>query len=350
MATDGPVFVVGPSRSGTALVRSMINNDPSMHVAGETHYFDDLRPRLGGRTVLDDADAIRCEDYFLALTHRPYGHQGDPRAASLDRERLRDAARQLGRTPDAYFEAYCRLVADDDGALQWGEKTPRHVFRIADIIDTFPTARVVAMVRDPRAVVASYRDWRNQGGFDLEADPDLQVALEADTTRARASYNLVMHSMLWRSTINAAISARDQYGQGRVYLQRYEDLVLEPERAGRELLEWLGLDFAPERLEVPVHNSSFAAFDHGGGVSQAGLDRWREKLDDDEIAVIQYVTGRTLRRCGYRVEATKGSRAPVLRAYLGVVPAGVRAVLSNRERIAGLPSYIWGRVRFLLRH
>jgi len=349
MATDGPVFLVGPSRSGTALVRSMVNNDPSMHMAGETHYFDDLRPRLGGHSVLDDADAIRCEDYFLALTHRPYGHQGDPRSGSLDRQRLRDAAQQLGRTPDAYFEAYCRLIADEHGAVQWGEKTPRHVFRIAEILDTFPTARVVAMIRDPRAVIASYRDWRNQGGFDLEADPDLEAALEADTARARASYNLVMHSMLWRSTINAAISAREEHGQRRVYLQRYEDLVLAPERAGRELLEWLGLDFLPERLEVPVHNSSFSTFNRTGGVSQAGLERWRDKLDDSEVAVIQHVTKRTLRRCGYRLEPTTRGRAAVVHAYLGVVPAGVRAAVSNRERIAGLPSYVWGRVRFLLR-
>lgn len=349
MTANGPVFVVGPSRSGTALVRSMVNNDPSMHIAGETHYFDDLRPRLGGRTVLNDADAVRCEDYFLALTHRPYGHQGDPEAGSLNRDRLRHAAQQLGWTPDAYFEAYCRLIADEHGAVRWGEKTPRHVFRIADILDTFPTARVVAMIRDARAVVASYRDWRNQGGFDLEADPDLEAALEADNIRARASYNVVVHSMLWRSTINAAIAAREQYGPHRVHLQRYEDLVLQPERAGRELLEWLGLEFEPERLEVPVHNSSFSTFDRTGGVSKAGLERWRSKLDDDEVAVIQHVTERTLQRCGYRIEPTQRGRAAVLRAYLGVVPAGTRAALSNRQRIAGLPSYIWGRARFLLR-
>jgi hypothetical protein len=349
MVTEGPVFVVGPSRSGTALVRSLLNNHPTLHLVGETHYFDDLRPRVGGNTVLEDVGARRCEDYFLALTHRPYGHQGDPELATISRERLRRDAGELGRTPDAYFEAYCRLVASDEGSGLWGEKTPRHVFRIDDILETFPTARIVALVRDPRAVIASYRDWRNQGGFDLDADPELEAAVAQDNLRAHRSYNLVVHSMLWRSTANAVLAASARHGRSRIHAQRYEDLVREPETSARELFEWLGLDFMPELLDVPVHNSSFSAFDRRGGVSSVGLERWREKLADDEVAVVQSVCRSSLRACGYQPTATHGSRLALTRAYLGVLPGVVRAVASNRERIAGLPAYIWGRVRFLLR-
>jgi hypothetical protein len=347
--TEDPVFVVGPSRSGTALVRSLLNNHPALHVVGETHYFDDLRPRLGGRTVLDDDGVLRCEDYFLALTHRPYGHRGDPGLATISRERLSHDAGELGRTPDAYFEAYCRLVASDEGSDRWGEKTPRHVFRIDDILETFPTARIVALIRDPRAVVASYRDWRNQGGFDLEADPEMEDAVAEDNLRARRSYNVVVHSMLWRSTVNAVLAARSRHGRSRIYAQRYEDLVREPEASARELFEWLDLAFSPGLLDVPVHNSSFSAFDSRGGVSSAGLERWREKLDDDEVAVVQSVCRASLRACGYQSTATHGSRWALVRAYLGVLPGVVRAAASNRERIAGLPAYVWGRVRFLLR-
>ena len=41
-----PVFVAGPSRSGTALVRSLLNGHPDVHIASETHFFDDLRRRV----------------------------------------------------------------------------------------------------------------------------------------------------------------------------------------------------------------------------------------------------------------------------------------------------------------
>ena len=41
----GPVFLVGSSRSGTALLQAILNN-ADVHLAGETHYFDDLRLQL----------------------------------------------------------------------------------------------------------------------------------------------------------------------------------------------------------------------------------------------------------------------------------------------------------------
>lgn len=69
---DGPIFLTDASRSGTALVSSVLNNDPVVYLAGETHYCDDLRAQLGDRAEreLVGEDKRRCEDYFLALAQR----------------------------------------------------------------------------------------------------------------------------------------------------------------------------------------------------------------------------------------------------------------------------------------
>ena len=37
-------------------------------------------------------------------------------------------------TPDGYFEAFCRVLARRNGAEIWGEKTPRHIFRLQEIL------------------------------------------------------------------------------------------------------------------------------------------------------------------------------------------------------------------------
>jgi glycosyltransferase involved in cell wall biosynthesis len=109
--------------------------------------------------VLDDHWARRCEDYLLALDHRPYGHGGDPDKSTLGRARLRAEAVARGGTGDDWYEAYCSLAALRRGRRRWGEKTPRHILRIDDIIAVHPAAQVVCLIRDPRAVVCSYRDW-----------------------------------------------------------------------------------------------------------------------------------------------------------------------------------------------
>jgi hypothetical protein len=345
-SVTSPLFVVGPSRAGTALMRSMLNNHPEIYLTGETHYFDDLRVKLAEvvQAPLSPGQERQCEDYFRALAHRPYGHAGDPGQGWLTTEALRAERARCGEGADAYFEAYCRLNAARSGKARWGEKTPRHVYRIPDILGRYPEARVVCMIRDPRAIAASYRDWKNQGGFDLEHDSGHREALELEEARARSSYHIVIQCMLWRGVANAALGARDRFGPDKVYLQRYEDFVEDPAAAAAALLAWLGLAYDEKLLDVPMHNSSFSNFSQQAGVSKAPVGRWREKLGDAEIAVVQDCCGGLMQRLGYAREPTGLSPARLL-PWITLPYAVLSAARANRDRIGNLPAYILRRLR-----
>lgn len=345
----GPIFIVGASRSGTAMMRSILNSGPEILISGESHYFDDLRVRMEGklRGPLDDSDRRVCEDYFLALDHRPYGHRGDPEQSDMSRDELRATALAQGDGADAYFEAFCLVRARREGKEIWGDKTPRHIFRIREILAAYPDAKVVCMVRDPRAVVASYRDWRNQGGFDLEADPGHADALEKEEARAKASYDIILASLVWKGGAKTAISARDACGADRVWLQGYETLVADPERCVQELCAWLGTPYDPAMLDVPMHNSSFSEFDKSSGVSAEAAQRWRTRLSESEIAVVQSCCGRLIDELGFgRVDARV---SPVVLAWRWLVFPfkAARATLANRDRMGNVPAYLWRRVRSL---
>lgn len=341
----GPIFVVGPSRSGTALLRAILNQHPRVSIAGETHYFDDLRTRVAhpAEGPLDDDERRRCQDYFLALAHRPFGHGGVPGAGWLGRDELQAAATAIGDGADAYFEAYCRLSAARDGADRWGDKTPRHIFRIDDILARYPDARVVCMIRDPRAVVASYANWTNQGGFDLEADPEHRQFLDADHERARRSYDPLLLSLLWRSQARTILRARNRHPRS-VHVQRYEALVSDPEPQVRAIADFVGIDFRAELLDVPVLNSSFDQFAARGGLSTAPIARWRTVLGDDEIAAVQHACGQVMTRFGFE-RAPVDSGPAALAVQWARLPMSVgRAALANRERLGNPASYLWRRV------
>jgi hypothetical protein len=341
-----PIFVVGPSRGGTALMRSMLNNHPEIELAGETHYFDDLRVKLAAvaRAPLDAVQAQACEDYFRALSHRPYGHGGDPEAGWLAAADLSAEAARRGEGADAWFEAFCRLWAARAGKPRWGEKTPRHVYRIPDILGRYPDARVIAMIRDPRAIAASYRDWKNQGGFDLDRDTGHREALALEEARARSSYHVIIQSLLWRGVANAALGARDRFGETRVWVQRYEDFVEDPAASGRALMAWLGLGFDEALLAVPMHNSSFSSFSREAGVSRAPLERWREKLSPAEIATVQDCCGGLMERLGYARAKTGLAPGRVL-PWATLPVAVIAAARANRGRTGSLPAYILRRLR-----
>jgi Sulfotransferase family len=321
------------------MLRGSFNKHSDVWVTRETHFFDDIRPRLPIGEPLRGESAQRCEEYLLRVGHRAYGLESDPNLSRIARDDLRARASELGSTSDSYFEAFCRLMAEANKAERWGEKTPRHVFRIDDLLDVFPQGKVICLVRDPRAVVASYRDWTTGKGD--------QGGRSADRDRAARSYNLVLHSLLWRSTMRAAEQARRDHGSDRVRLAHYEELVAEPEGALRRLVEWLELDFEEAMLDVPVLRSSYDM--DAEGITTEPVDRWRRKLAPHEVALIEQTGGRLLTDLGYARTAAKIPVARLVWAWVTLPVALLRATLANRNRLGKAMVYVRRRAVLALR-
>ena len=347
------LFISGPSRSGTAMLRSAVNQSPRVSLAGETHYFDDLRLRYLDRPLadLDATERAECCDYFRVQTVRPYGKGGDPEDSWLDRDSLlREAEALEARTPratgtDNIFLAYCGLVAARDGADIGGEKTPRHVLRIDDILDLLPEAKVLCMVRDPRAVVASYRDWKYRGGLPVDDNDDYKAAVAKDEARSQKSYHIVIATMMWMAAVGAARKAVQRYGADRVRIVKYEDVVADPETVLRPVCDWLDIPFDKTLLEIPLHNSSSADFTAKAGVSTAPQHRWKTVLSSQEIGVIEWVARRIMPLYGYAPATTGNSILAVARAYATLPVAVIRAARANRDRYTSLPDYVFRRLR-----
>jgi Sulfotransferase family len=340
---QGPIFVVGASRSGTTLLRRILCQHSHVWLAPETHYFDDLRPRLeiSPGALLTPTQEKASEKYFVALSRDRYGVVGDPAKSSLDVDELRRRATEIGGG-DAYFEAYCRLGADVRGKAIWGEKTPRHVFRIEEMLAAYPEAKIIALVRDPRAVIASYRNLHARA----LVDPARKVVVARDLERARKSYNIVLATLLWRGAVRAAAQAQDAYGSNRVYVLRYEAVALEPRRALSELAEWLGLPFEEGMLEVSANASSYAPRQGRKGITSEPVDRWRKTLSRHEVAVIEAYVGKALREFGYEREGVRLETLHAVAAALVVPAALTRAVYANRDRMGKVLQYIRKRLRF----
>lgn len=358
MSSDGgaPVFIVGPSRSGTTLLAACLNSTPDLHVGAETHYFEDLRVRMQGRegSPLPAADAAACEAYFMALAHGVYGTEAarrwtpddDTPEARVERGALRALAGELGPGSDAWFEAFCRLQARAKGKERWGEKTPRHVFRIAEILARFPKAQVVCMVRDPRDVLCSYHSFAGAAHRERKASSAKWEAwAEADRERIARSQHPVLLALLWRSAVQASLAARARHGEERVSLLRYEDLVTQPEASLRPLSERLRLRFDPSMLErVPRMNSSFTERAANAGLSRTSVERWRRDLPARDLAVTQAICRGPMRRLGYDPVPVHQAALHVARACADLPAASLRTLRANRHRIANVPAYLAQRL------
>lgn len=343
----GPIFVVGSARSGTELMRQVLNLHADVAISSETHYFDDLRPRLhGGGQQLEEAELETAVNYFSAIRRHSYGLHVGREMDSLDEE-LMISATSCGGTADAVFVAYAERFARDLGKTVWGEKTPRHIFRTDEILAAFPTAKVLVMVRDPRAVVASYRDWTNRWFVQRGTDAQLEASIRAEEARTRASFNLTVISLLWASATRHGARMVTRHGRSRVRLIHFERLLQAPEPTVRELCGWLGLDFKPEMLRIEVVNSSY--LDRGAqvGFDKSVAERWRTVLSEKEIAYIDRLVGGTVEAFGY-----PRSDAPIPAAFLvsqlvAAPFAVLRALLVNYGRIGAVLPYLLVRLRGL---
>lgn len=346
-----PIFLCGPSRSGTAVLKSALNLHETVRISGETHYFDDLRVVLNNKlnSPLSESDRSRTIDYFTALSHRPYGHGGDPAMSTINRGKFVSLADRLGGKADDFFQAYCQLNALRDDKSIWGEKTPRHIFRIDEMLSVYPHAKVVCMVRDPRAVTASYRDWKNQGGFDFKKDPDHLNTLNIEQQRTKKSYHPVTISLLWKAQMTAAIKAREKWGREKVRLQRYENLVVSAEQELKDLAEWLGISFHSKMLKVPMLNSSYAKFNISQGISKEAIERWKEKLPRAEVQIVEKLCRPVMDKLGYKVCTKNSKDLVVAEVFLWFSwPFKVcRAAIMNRKRSGGLLQYIWRRFKLV---
>jgi hypothetical protein len=206
-----PAFVLSSVRSGSTLLRVLLNTHSQIHAPHELH----LR-NIWVRTK------HRNTDWAL--------HEAD-----LDREQLtyllwdRLLHRQLQRSGK-------RLIVN---------KTPSDVFIANRILECWPDARFIFLLRHPVAIARS--------------------RARAGSTDADANVRRVLRYC------NAVESARSKYPGLTV---RYEDLAADPAAETKRVCQFLGVRWEPAMLD-------YGAGDHGR--FKRGIGDWDKKLKSGEV-------------------------------------------------------------------
>ncbi|MER6950288.1 sulfotransferase [Nonomuraea sp. NPDC000554] len=182
-----PVFLMSPVRSGSTLLRAMLNAHPDLHAPHELHV---RRLTVGFGTSL-------AEKAMAELGHT----RSDLEHLLWDRVLHRELVRS-GK----------RFVVD---------KTPANAFAHERIAACWPDARFVFLLRHPASIAASW----------AEASPDRRTPEDAAVDALRY--------------MKAVQRARKALPGLTV---RYEDLTADPERVTRELCAFVGVPWAPDML------------------------------------------------------------------------------------------------------
>lgn len=271
-STEVAFLIFGTPRSGTTLVQRLVCELPGVRVPPETHFFKRYAPAvLGRRRFPLDALALREEIEIFGKLDTSQGLDVDPEAI------LEDLGGACGRLIDL-FSAIVRHLAGH--ATVYGEKTPEHLFWWRPLSRALPTLKFIAVVRDPRGVVAS----------------NLQVGWNG-----RSYVELAERWLSDQRQVRKAIKA---LGRSRLMIVRYEDVVTDPDGARRKLAGFLAI---PSEGQVSsVHGSQiFLPREHaykGQAVDRISSDRieaWREALSKREAQDIAAICRPEMKTFGY---------------------------------------------------
>lgn len=265
-------FIVGCGRSGTTLLRSMLDSHPELAIPGEN---DALHLELKRSTPFGRGEPISVEELDALVRRSP----ASARSLAEHTAAVPGPTATLSEWIDHAYRSY----AAAHGKGRYGDKTGGLIFYMPELRDAVPDAVFIHLIRDGRNVAMAFVDQPTWG----------------PSTIAHAA-------RVWRDHVTVGRAVGLQLGHDRYLEVRYEDLVADPEGTLRPICAFLDLDFDPRMLDHS--ESARRAVDyspepasHGRltrGVT-SGLRDWRQEMSLKDRLSFELRGGPALEVCGY---------------------------------------------------
>ena len=282
-------FIVGHPRSGTSLLRALLDGHPDVLVLPfETHLFDWAN---SGDPVTSLLDRTRLW---------PTLHQHRPSISRNEVEGVLTRTFEQTRGPRARLLALVEGWRELTGArpdTRWVEKTPRHLYEATTLLEWFPeNTRILVMRRDPRDVIASA----------LKQKP------------SRAIFEMALTGRLAHQIVS------EHEGDPRFSVITFERLVRDTVGTMQTVCRFLDVPYDPVVVTPTVLGAEYSGnsrFDATlKGVSEAAVGRYHEVLSGPRLERAEALLAPVLTAGGYApTHPTRAGRHQIERAVITMI-------------------------------
>ncbi len=225
---EAPIFIIGAQRSGTSLLRRILDSHSHIASPPETKYLYPLTQ------ILRDPKALRGLD-------------------SLGYDRT-DVAAALAGVGRSFLDGYAKA----QGKARWAEKTPNYVDCLPELWELYGETggRFVLLVRHGLDVAASLSDPNRHYPA---IDPYLEDA---------AGDECVAAGLFWADKTRKILEFKHLHPESCFEI-RYEHLTTSPEEALKPLFSFLNEKWEPDVID-------YSRFAHHGGFGDPDVKRRRK--------------------------------------------------------------------------
>ncbi len=290
-----PFFIIGTERSGSNLLRLILNAHSGIAVPHPPHilkFFDpfehsygDLNQAEGLSTLVDDVLAL------LEAHIYPWERAISPVRVMRGIELAQRPRSLTGVFFSVYDEYLCQVKK-----RRWGCKSTFVVQYVEQVLSTDPAAKFILLVRDPRDVAASSR------------------------RSIFSPFHPYFTAKLWREQQLEGTKWLDSANCANFHLLRYEDLIEQPMESIMAICRFLGEEYEPAMLDYYRTNSARKSGSLSTSwqnvekpIQSANRNKYKQELTPQEIKIVEEVTGDLMDRFAYLREVpTQGASWPLL--------------------------------------
>lgn len=258
---DKPIFVGGAGRSGTTLIRVILDSHPNIACGSELR----VTPSLAK---------------LWSAFHEKIDNLNDYNFGEIE-------------TNVVFQQLYIALVRryfSSTNKTRLAEKTPGNCCYFSELGRLFPDAKFVHVIRDGRDVVASLlsQNW-----------VDIKTGNKMDVTR-----DVEKAANAWKSYVIKGLSARnDDALKGRYHEIRYEDIIGSPKETLQRLFSFLDEPWSDDILSFHkqkrrLHNEA-SGEQVSQGIYTSSCERWKKDLSPQEQESVISVQSEILQELNY---------------------------------------------------
>jgi hypothetical protein len=282
MKNNSPLFISGVYRSGTTLPVKILNTHPQINITHDSVNFFRYYLKYAATIeedyktiVLDCADRL-SNRFDIAVP----ANQIIKKLESADSINFAMVFQELMKS----------TFSDGKNDTIWGEKSLMQWSNIPMFLQMYEGAKALMIIRDPRNVLSSFRD------FTIEPGARYLDAIFA-----------CLHALKWSSTIGKTLNPAN------FKLVYYENIISNPEAWVEEMCNFLKIpyhsgmadsnNFTDHTGGMWKPNTSYHDFE--GKISINPANRWQEKLSKEELCFAESILGDEMRNHGYELSDVK---------------------------------------------
>ncbi|HQS58961.1 MAG: sulfotransferase [Gallionellales bacterium 35-53-114] len=280
-----PIFMIGTQRSGSNLLRLMLNQLPDIAAPHPPHILQRMMPLEKGYGDLskDKNFELMVDDVCKLVELNPVPWEG----VTLDRKNVARHCRN--HSVVAAFGAVYDIMAEQNKAKSWCCKSLQNINYLSEL---------EAYYGDEARYIYLYRDGR-----------DVAVSFRKAVVGEKHPYYIAKE---WGATQRIALTQREHIDPKRFSNLSYETLTGSPEKAMRGLCEFLGVTYTEDMLnfhESSEAKSAASSSDLWSNVVKPVMadnsNKFLREMSSEDIRIFELVAGDVLDALGYKRFQTK---------------------------------------------